>query len=158
MNMKHVLYYRPHWNLVCTSVPVQCDITVLQKDWGKPCGRAFLDLAYFGGHPRYIFAPLGLSQPGFRRWQRFLLGNLAEFLCFLRVYTLLRTRYVHAASGLLSWSIELLAFASRQFAPRIVDLSVRFIHLFALCSVTSLWASVAGGGSRPRSEAPCVPC
>ena len=36
--------------------------------------------------------------------------------------------YIYAASGLLSWSMELLAFASRQFAPKIVNLSVRFIR------------------------------
>ena len=34
---------------------------------------------------------------------------------------------MHAAFGLVSSSTELLAFASRQFAPKIVDLSVRFI-------------------------------
>ena len=37
--------------------------------------------------------------------------------------------YMHAASGLFSWSMELLAFASRQFAPKMVDLSVRFIRI-----------------------------
>ena len=31
---------------------------------------------------------------------------------------------MHAASELLSWSMELLAFASRQFAPKVVDLSL----------------------------------
>ena len=35
---------------------------------------------------------------------------------------------MHAASGSLSWAMELLAFASRQFAPKIVDLSVCFIN------------------------------
>ena len=35
---------------------------------------------------------------------------------------------MHAASGLIPSSMELLAFASRQFAPEIVDLSVRFIR------------------------------
>ena len=61
--------------------------------------------------------------------------------------------YVHAASGLLSWSMELLAFARRQFAPKIVDVSVRFIRILLYYF---LWASVAGGGSRPPSEAPCI--
>ena len=37
--------------------------------------------------------------------------------------------YMHAASGLSSRSMELLAFASRQFASKIVDLSVRFIRI-----------------------------
>ena len=36
---------------------------------------------------------------------------------------------MHAASGLLSWSTELLGFASREFAPKIVHLSVRFIRV-----------------------------
>ena len=34
-----------------------------------------------------------------------------------------------AASGLFSWSMELLAFASRQFAPKIMYFSGRFIHM-----------------------------
>ena len=48
-------------------------------------------------------------------------------LVFLSVLSI---SYMHAASGLFSWSMELLAFASRQFAPKIVDLSVRFIRFF----------------------------
>ena len=36
----------------------------------------------------------------------------------------------HAASGLFSWSMEHFAFASRQFASKIMDLSVRFIFTF----------------------------
>ena len=44
---------------------------------------------------------------------------------------------IHAASWLPPWGIELLAFASRQFAPKIVDLSVLFIRIL-----------------RERSEAP----
>ena len=35
----------------------------------------------------------------------------------------------HAASGLFSCSMELLAFASRQFAPKIVDVAVRFARI-----------------------------
>ena len=60
---------------------------------------------------------------------------------------------MHAASGFLSWSMELLAFANRHFAPTIVDLSVRFIRIFFW---PSLRARAAGGGSRPRSEASCT--
>ena len=44
-----------------------------------------------------------------------------------------RTRRMHAASGLVSSSMELLANASRQFAPKIVDLCSshsRFVLLF----------------------------
>ena len=40
---------------------------------------------------------------------------------------------MHAAPGLLPWSMELLAFTSRQFAPETVDLSVLFILFF--CSI-----------------------
>ena len=58
------------------------------------------------------------------------------FFCFDPNKTTLRFRSVlflcswnmHAASGLSYWSMELLALASRQFAPKIVDLSVRFIR------------------------------
>ena len=35
---------------------------------------------------------------------------------------------MHRASGLFSWTMELLTFASRQFAPKTMDLSVRFIY------------------------------
>ena len=37
--------------------------------------------------------------------------------------------YTDTASGLFFWSKELLAFASRQFAPKIVALSVRFVRI-----------------------------
>ena len=33
--------------------------------------------------------------------------------------------YMHAASGMFSWTMELLAFVSRQFAPKIAGLPVR---------------------------------
>ena len=36
---------------------------------------------------------------------------------------------MHAACGLLSWGMELLAFASCQLAPQIVDLYVRFTRI-----------------------------
>ena len=34
-----------------------------------------------------------------------------------------------------SWSLKLLVFASRQFALKIVDLSVRFVHILVLYEV-----------------------
>ena len=49
------------------------------------------------------------------------------------LFLLVRISYMHEASGLLSWSIEHLALATCQFAPKIVDLSVRFIRIL-LCS------------------------
>ena len=52
---------------------------------------------------------------------------------------------MHAASGLLSSSVEVLAFfASRQFAPKIVALSVRFFRILSERS------------GRRKSEAPCT--
>ena len=52
-------------------------------------------------------------------------------------------RCMYAASRLFSWIMELLAFASRLFAPNILDHqpSVTPFH-------SSLWASVAGGTAR----------
>ena len=41
----------------------------------------------------------------------------------------LRIAYTHAASGMLSWSMEVLAFASHQCAPKIVHFSARFIRI-----------------------------
>ena len=36
---------------------------------------------------------------------------------------------MHAASDLFSWGMELLVFASRQFAPKTVDTYVRFTRI-----------------------------
>ena len=44
---------------------------------------------------------------------------------------------MHAASGLFARSMELLAFASRVLAPKMVDLSVRFIRILFYCA---FWA------------------
>ena len=45
---------------------------------------------------------------------------------------------MHAASGLFAWRAEPLTFASRQFATKIVDLSVRFtrfiVYNYSLCA------------------------
>ena len=51
-------------------------------------------------------------------------SNFATLLFFSPSF--LRISYVHAASRLFPWSMELLEFASRQFAPKSVDFSVRF--------------------------------
>lgn len=58
-----------------------------------------------------------------------------------------------AASELFSWRMELLTFASRQFTPKSMDLSV---HFSCLHNVLSSLMSAADGGRRPRSEAPCA--
>ena len=42
---------------------------------------------------------------------------------------------MHVASGLASSSMELLGFASRQFAPKIVNLSVHFMCILFYCSL-----------------------
>ena len=39
--------------------------------------------------------------------------------------------YYPEAWRLLSWTMELLAFESRRFAPKVVDLSVRFIRILS---------------------------
>ena len=36
---------------------------------------------------------------------------------------------MHAASGLFSWSMELLAFASRLFAPKMLEHLLMLLHL-----------------------------
>ena len=46
---------------------------------------------------------------------------------------------MHAASGLFSRTMELLAFASRQFAPETMDFSVRFTHAHFV-QFSLLWA------------------
>ena len=50
--------------------------------------------------------------------------------------------------------MELLVFASRHFKPKIGPRLCPPISIF----YSRLWASVAGGGSRPRSEAPSRAC
>ena len=60
---------------------------------------------------------------------------------------------MHAASGLFSWSMELLAFAGRLFAPKMLD------HLLttSVChSNPSLLVSERGGRNHPLREAPCT--
>ena len=64
----------------------------------------------------------------------------------LRPFSSLCISYKHTASGLLSWSMELLAFASRQFAPKIVDLSVRHIRIGSILPCERAY----------RREAPCA--
>ena len=53
-----------------------------------------------------------------------------------------------AASGEYSWSMELLAFATRQFAPKTMDLSVRFTHIFVLF----FFVSERSGRRKPPAE------
>ena len=86
--------------------------------------------------------------------------NLPSFPISVRYNTALSLRPLYqlgisyAASRLFYWNMELFAFASRHVAPNIMGHSIRFIRIL-LCS--SLWASVAGRGSRPRCEPPCTP-
>ena len=51
--------------------------------------------------------------------------DVASILLLLSVLSI---SSMHAASGLFLWTMELLAFASRQFAPKTMD--VRFIHSY----------------------------
>ena len=59
--------------------------------------------------------------------------------------------YMHATSRLFSWSIELLAFASRLFASKMLD------HpLTSVCHSDPFFlASERSGRNRPLREAPC---
>ena len=43
------------------------------------------------------------------------------------IFSLFIHAHIHAASGLFSWSMELLASASSQLTPKIMDLSVRVV-------------------------------
>ena len=45
--------------------------------------------------------------------------------------------FMHATPGLLSWRMELLVFTSRQFAPKIVEISVRFIRSLVIFFLVS---------------------
>ena len=57
-------------------------------------------------------------------------SNLTALLFLSVVSTYFVPAYMHAASVLFSWSMELFAFACGQFEPKILDLSVRFIRIF----------------------------
>ena len=69
------------------------------------------------------------------------------FLSVLCMY-----QYMHAASGLFSWSMELLAFASRQLAPEIGDNSVRFIYILFYYQVCIYLVSERSGRRKPPVE------
>ena len=73
-------------------------------------------------------------------------------LLFLSV--LLCVYFIHACGvRIVSLELEVLAFASRHFSPRIV---APFALFSRIVFYPSLRASVVGGRSRPRSEAPCI--
>ena len=56
---------------------------------------------------------------------------------------------MRAASGLFSWDMELLASASRQFAPTSVWTSVRFIRIILFFFYEYYFpARIAGGGAK----------
>ena len=60
---------------------------------------------------------------------------------------------MHAAAGLLvSSSVELLAFASRQFCTTIVDLSVRVIHSHFCYCMFFLVSERSRGRRKPPAE------
>ena len=60
---------------------------------------------------------------------------------------------MHAASRLFSWSMELLAFASRLFAPKMLDhLPTTYVCHFNIF----LLANERSGRNRPLSEAACT--
>ena len=62
-------------------------------------------------------------------------GVLREgFACTLLFLPVLSISSMHAASGLFSWTLELLAFANRQFEPKTMDLSNSDFVVFLLVS------------------------
>ena len=93
-------------------------------------------LAYFGEHSRYILPPLSPPQPAIANDNIICWGALLNFFAIF-VYTsyhIFRTGHVHAAFGSVSSSMELMAFTNRQFAPKIVNLSVCFIRMLFFSS------------------------
>ena len=57
-----------------------------------------------------------------------LLAGVSDVACMLVFFSVLSISSMHAASGLFSWTMELVAFASREFAPKTMDVSFRFVH------------------------------
>ena len=70
-----------------------------------------------------------LAYKTYNHSQNSLAGVMREgFACTLLFLSVLSISSMHAASRLFSWAMEILPLASRHFAPKTVDLSVRFIH------------------------------
>ena len=76
---------------------------------------------------------------------------LEGFACTVLLLSVQSISSMYAVSVLSSWTMELLAFASRQFTPKTIDLSIRFIRSHI---VQSFLVNERTG--RPRIEAPCT--
>ena len=99
-----------------------------RRNWlESACGRAFIQLAVFSNEQRN--QNLLRLQKTYIHSQSILASVMREgFACTLLFFSILFISSMHAASNLFSYAMEILAFASRQFAPKIMDLSVCFIH------------------------------
>ena len=98
---------------------------IRDRSWLEPaCRRAFIKLAVFSKRRKKSTSarPTKNTQRVTKQLCR------CDVACALLFLSVLSISSMHSASGLLSWTMELLAFASRQFAPKTMDLSVRFSH------------------------------
>ena len=73
--------------------------------------------------------------------------RVSRYTVFLSVLSI---PSMHAAPGLFSWTMELLAFASHELAPKTIDLSVRLIHSFYF--VQFFLVSECSGRWKPPAE------
>ena len=109
-----------------------------RQSWRKPaCRRAFIQFAVFSKRTKKskIARPTKIYnlQSNLAGATREIFDCISTLDCSFSP-SFLCSSYVYAASRLFSWSMELLAFASRQFSPKIVDLSVGFtLILFYSC-------------------------
>ena len=95
--------------------------------WLEPvCRRAFLQLTEFSKRRKKSKSARPTRKCGVQSFTKQL--SWCDIACTLPFLSVFYTSSMHAAFGLFSSTMELLAFASRQFAPKTMDLSVRFIH------------------------------
>ena len=92
------------------------------------CRRAFIQLAAFSKRTKKSKSdlPTKIYNHAHRATSA---GVMREGFPFISNLHKIERAEMHAASGSVSWSTELLAFARRHFAPKFVDLSVRFIRI-----------------------------
>ena len=125
---------QPAQNRKASTCRSKCDNASKQTEWAtvSTCRRAFTQHAFSNRRGNRICPAYKNLQVLAQRWcfaRRIYLSLVAIStrykVLFLSVFFLCIS-YMHATSGLLSWIMELLAFASREFAPKMVDHSVCF--------------------------------
>ena len=107
--------------------------------------------SHLGGHAQHTYPPISRhpSQPVSADEETIWWGTFLNFFAFF-VCTRWYQVYIHfVRPGWYPRAWSSWHFACRQFAPKFVDLSVRFIRMLFY---SSLWASFR----RPWSEAPCM--